>query len=111
MKATIHAILLDLRATVAAGTNGWVAATGICDCVLNDDRVFYITHEQLSELRDLLKALMAKWPKAQDDIRFPIKGGVQAYDKAVMDGTMWDKTTEYGRLRHELLEFLIKETT
>jgi len=110
MKATLHAVLLDLRATVPTKANWWVMTTGICDCVRSDERVFNITHEQLSDLRDLLKALMAKWPKAQDDIRFPIKGGVQAYDKAVMNGTMWDKTTEYGRLRHELLEFLIKET-
>jgi len=91
---TLHEVLLDLRKKHSP-------YEGICTNVaLRGD--FEYPSSKLAEL-------MWRWPKAET-WRFPVPGGIDAYINAGKHGTMWDKTTEYGRLRHELLEFLIKET-
>lgn len=57
--------------------------------------------------------LSEKWPKFSGDISFPIpstrKGGCpeDAYFGAK---SLWNKRTKYGRLRWELLDFLIEAT-
>lgn len=57
--------------------------------------------------------LSQKWPRFSGDIRFPVpspqKGGCPevAYFGAK---SLWNKRTKYGRLRWELLDFLIEAT-
>lgn len=55
------------------------------------------------------KELFVKWPKFSGDLSFPIEGGEAAYDNAKWEGTLWKEDTEYGRLRKELLLFMINE--
>jgi hypothetical protein len=58
-------------------------------------------------------ALSEKWPRFSGDISYPIpssrKGGCPevAYHGAK---SLWNKRTKYGRLRWELLDFLIDAT-
>lgn len=56
-----------------------------------------------------LAKLFTSWPKYSGDDFLPIPGGVEAYAKAYRNDTMWDRNTEYGALRWELLEWLIEE--
>lgn len=56
-----------------------------------------------------LAKLFPRWPKYSGDYLIPIAGGVEAYTKAYHNDTMWDRNTEYGALRWELLEWLIEE--
>lgn len=55
-----------------------------------------------------LKDLMAEWPKFSGRRAYPI--GIEGIDPAwsfLFVKNYWDKETEYGRLRWELLDFLI----
>lgn len=56
-----------------------------------------------------LAELFVSWPKYSGHNHYPIAGGHVAYRKAYNDDTMWDRNTEYGALRWELLEWLIEE--
>lgn len=69
---------------------------GICKCV-------NYRHEQK------LAKLFARWPKSSKNPVYPIPGGMEAYANARLCRTMWDRSTEYGALRWELLEWLIEE--
>ena len=55
-----------------------------------------------------------RWPHFSGRMLYPIPGTRQdpadAFVVAVARGTMWSKRTKYGRLRHDLLHFLIQET-
>lgn len=61
-------------------------------------------------VRDTAEALARhyalRWPKHSGDWYFPIPGGVDAFYNCP---DKWDRSTEYGRLRWELLDFLIEE--
>lgn len=59
-----------------------------------------------------------KWPKFSGNIDFPvpkkylwvIEGDPEnAFWTTMADGDMWDRDTQYGRDRWELLDFLIQE--
>lgn len=58
---------------------------------------------------DRLDELFKQWPKYSGIIHHPIPGGGIVYDKAKHSATLWDRNTEYGKLRWELLEWLIEE--
>ena len=47
------------------------------------------------------------WPQYSGDIDFPVPGPAAAID-AYFDN-LWDRDTEYGRLRWDLLDHIIKE--
>ena len=61
-----------------------------------------------------LEALMASWPKYSGDRGFPVPHTPEcgyasprsAYYVARNARTLWDRSTEYGQLRWELLEYL-----
>lgn len=57
---------------------------------------------------DLIQ-LFKRWPKYSGSIVFPMPGGMYAYNEASLNNTLWDRNTEYGQLRWELLEWLIEE--
>lgn len=66
---------------------------------------------------DTLQHLMVTWPAGTSDTTFPVPASRSdktassaqlAYRKASRE-QMWDRNTEYGQLRWELLEWLIEE--
>lgn len=62
--------------------------------------------------RDLLKKVMMRWPKHSGDGMYPIPSPDTAMTphKAYHEcSQMWDHNTEYGRLRWELLNWLIEQ--
>lgn len=56
-----------------------------------------------------LKAAIARWPKHGGDMTYPVPGGEEAYDAARETDSHWDVNSEYGRLRFELLDWVIQE--
>lgn len=53
--------------------------------------------------------VFTEWPKFSGDPGHPIPGGPNVYWLAKYAGKLWDKNTEYGALRWELLDFCIEE--
>lgn len=54
-----------------------------------------------------LRRLFRLWPKYSGDVVYPIPGSYQAYRFAKKYGSMW--SGEYGKLRKELLNFMIEQ--
>lgn len=65
-------------------------------------QVSYVHAQELAELFE-------RWPKSSESLVYPIPGGAEAYCSARLCKTMWDRSTEYGALRWELLGWLIEE--
>jgi len=59
------------------------------------------------EGESVLSDLMISWPKFSGHEIYPVNG-VHSYCVAKTNGTLWDKSTEEGRLRFELLDYLIE---
>lgn len=55
---------------------------------------------------EFLKKHYFRWEKYSGDVVFPIPGVIYEYSKHKQNGTLWDKSFEYGRLRWELLYFI-----
>lgn len=62
------------------------------------------------EAIDFLDGYFKRWPKFSGDIEYPVphpeRRPREAYDKSLR---MWERDTEYGKNRWELLEFIIGE--
>lgn len=58
------------------------------------------------QVDDLLEELFTRWPEYSGILPYPVPGGYTAYMTAA---SCWDRDTEYGRLRWELLDFCIEE--
>ena len=92
---------------------------GICDNVwVGPDRLCTVTYDVL--LRGLWKldGLFAKWPHFSGDQMFPVPPGyyhnemtaaVSARQIFMSTHDMWDKSSVYGTLRWDLLNFCIDE--
>lgn len=56
----------------------------------------------------LIQSVAATWPKFSGTLCYPVPHNtlspIVAYDEST---NVWDKRTQYGRDRHELLEFII----
>jgi len=54
------------------------------------------------------------WPYYSGDTKYPVPhpsySPRRAYNVAHLHDNMWDKDTEYGKMRYNLLNFLIAET-
>lgn len=62
--------------------------------------------EERRQFRDSFKT----WPHYSGDINFPVPGTAAAIDAYFDKGNdLWDRDTEYGRLRWDLLDHIIKE--
>lgn len=63
----------------------------------------------------LVRDLIALWPNASRDRNFPVpsmRKGISpgtAFILARASGRLWDQTTAYGRVRRELLHWMIGE--
>ena len=66
------------------------------------------------ETRPYFREIWEKWPKYSGMRLFPVpefegQQGKEAEDSFLYKTNLWDKNTEYGRNRWELLEWMIKE--
>jgi hypothetical protein len=65
--------------------------------------------------RGTLEHLMWMWPKCSGDRMCPVPSTIkymtaaECYSRHRRSRKLWDKRTAYGRLRYELLDFLIAE--
>lgn len=106
MSKHLLAVLKNLRVDVHAETA--VMTSGICH---NVETNLYYHYEDQMLLQDLMKA----WPKYSGYWKFPIPDPMKPdnQDEAMWiyykTHSMWDKTTAYGRLRWELLEWMIEQ--
>lgn len=77
---------------------------GICNCVS------YLLGKHHT-LRPMMQRLFMKWPHFSGQLGFPIpscKKGVGPGGMYYSTNRMWDRRTGYGKLRRDLLEFMIK---
>lgn len=85
---------------------------GIC---MNAKELFNGQHDK--DVYPTISRFSAKWPKASKDHCYPVpsvksdQSPAQCYQYArdYYKGKLWDDHTNYGRLRWELLAFLISE--
>ena len=82
---------------------------GICGAVkwyfAEDGKTIFTIRDQ-----DVLQRLMKDWPKHSGVMEFPISvGKISPWKKYVQCDNKWNRKTEYGRLRWELLEWLINK--
>lgn len=105
-KHNLHKILLEIR-----NTGPVRRSFGICAQVYIADSYFYTEAGEKS-----LKRLWKTWPHFSGEDRYPvppIKEGqtpASAFNRGVEVCNNWNKRTKYGRLRWELLDFLIDQT-
>lgn len=72
----------------------------------NKERVYY---SQLRIERGLTD-YFARWPKHSVNLKYPVEGSEARYHESIESGKMWDRESELrGKLRWELLDFLIEE--
>lgn len=57
--------------------------------------------------RNVVNELFIKFPNFSGVLAYPLPGGLDKYCDAVNSNTLWDKSSEYGQLRWELLDFMI----
>ncbi len=101
--------MLDaLNALYAKGPSS--EAVGICS---NVNHYLYLDSRSADD-EDWLPLLWASWPEWSGDDKYPVPpyraseshaGAQQAYN---LTSDLWDRGTEYGQLRWELLEHCIK---
>jgi len=96
-----------LQDLIDAGYDHVGHSDGICQAVR------YAVSDPRSDR--LVRDLIARWPNASRDRNFPVpsmRKGISPATAFIMardSGRMWDQTTAYGRVRRELLQWLIKE--
>lgn len=67
-----------------------------------------ISYQNMSDIWSLSRKIFRTWSKFSGDEFYPISEKYCTYNKAASDGTHWDWNTEYGKLRWELLDFMIE---
>lgn len=77
---------------------------GICHNVIIG--VGFSFHTETEAVK-LVSRLAVLWPKFTGNYQFPVPGG--SYIQAQQSRTLWDKSTQYGKNRWELLDFLIEQ--
>lgn len=85
--------------------------TGLCKNVRVAMGVDWLSKEW-EQVASWMHRAYPKWPKYSGNVTFPVPGGANIYDfhrEHQPIGSMWDRNTEYGRLRLELLDFLIEQ--
>ena len=73
-----------------------------CGICANVDSLMSVDSNQYDEFLDL----MISWSKFSGQEIYPVNGQ-DSYHRAKTNGTLWDKSTNEGRLRFELLDYLI----
>lgn len=80
---------------------------GICNNIIRE-----VDRGQEEEASELMVELFESWPKFSGDSSFPIVVGHLETDADAQylsrnSDQLWDKGTEYGRLRYELVDHMI----
>lgn len=100
-------VLYEIRLNGPTKTN-----EGICTAVANALGFDVIT---VGDIDDLLADVMGTWPKSTGSVNFPVPGTNGLSNTAMYvdcsrhKESMWDKSTEYGQLRWELLDHCIAQ--
>lgn len=91
---------------------------GICGNIFSTVERLRIRKDSTGSISDEIINLFHMWPKFNGDISYPITG-INTDNDTVMDnnmcylehsrrGTLWDRTSKYGRARWELTYFMIR---
>lgn len=101
--------LLDILKHIRNTTK--LYSTGLCGFVDHlYDKGQYSSH--LGYIAMFLRRLMSTWPKHSGESAFPIKvfpSPCDSYFAAKHKGTLYNRRGEQGRLRYELLDWMIQE--
>lgn len=98
---TLLEALKEIKRRLDCGEDLPDIKNGIC---INIKRIYPIEYGELNicqQIADLSK----NWDKYSGSYAYPVGGQKEYYT----DLDKWDKTTKYGALRRELLDFLINE--
>lgn len=128
MMPTLHELLVAVKARVNSDemlNNGLYRTMGICwhaDQIFDksgdyERRDVYLHELERDRLSAELRHLFAGWEHFSGDSTFPVPVPSEA-EHAFRDPEsifqltedVWDTATEYGRLRRELLDYLIERT-
>ena len=104
-----HDMILTALKAIKEDSTYRVSGIGICGCV----RAYYLNRDGLiSNVRDqfVIEKLIEGWPKHSGVMEFPISvGKISPWREYTRCNNKWNRKTEYGRLRWELLEWLINK--
>ena len=104
-----HSMILTALKAIKEDSTYRVSGIGICGCV----GAYYLNRDGLiSNVRDqfVIGKLIEGWPKHSGVMEFPISvGKISPWKKYGLCDNKWNRKTEYGRLRWELLEWLINK--
>jgi len=79
-------------------------------CINAEDNLRYsMTRTERNAAMLRLDRAMMRWPKYSGWPQYPVPHPVYRPDDAFHICDLWDKATEYGQARWELLDFLIEE--
>lgn len=91
---------------------------GICDYINITFMPKYMRVRR-SEYNQKLLRLFGLWPEFSGSYKYPVQNKYEfcgeslsdAYSKACNEGTLWDQSTEYGKARMRLLNWMIERLT
>lgn len=63
--------------------------------------------DEVQEVRDILEDYFKSWEHFSGDPEYPVEGSFSTYLKNQWN--YWDRINKYGKLRHNLLEYLINQ--
>lgn len=97
--------LKEIRRRLDCGEDLPLMEEGIC---FNIDALLFknVNVQAEPQCKLELYPLIKKWPNCSDE-DFPVEGSLYDYEYNI---DKWNKSTKYGKLRHELLDFLITES-
>lgn len=118
IRSDIHQCLLKIERDVSAGKHDNAICIRINDELRRVGKVGQAPAVMVASLpyAKFLKGIMERWPKYSGFVPYPVpapdstRDAGAAFVRANMSGKLWDESTQYGRDRHELLQWLIKET-
>lgn len=100
--STYLSILLDIK------EKRFLESTGICrniyEMAINST---HLTYAEVVKAGALSRNIFNFWPKFSGSYLYPIRETHCSYEDAIYDRTLWDKNNPYGKLRWELLDFMI----
>lgn len=111
MRNKLHKALVAVRENaVAYTTNGvesddFYSDVGICNNINNTRDIDLYTN--IDDIYDLLYEAFAVWPKFSGDLDYPVPHKYSGSAGYYRNTNKWDITTQYGKDRMELLEFMI----
>lgn len=104
-----HSMILTALKAIKGAATYRIRGIGICGCI----GTYYLNRNGLvSSVSDqfIIEKLIEDWPKHSGVREFPISvGRISPWGEYTRCDNKWDRRTQYGRLRWELLEWLIEK--